>query len=205
MKYLLLIAGISLLICGIWLSVISLKLKDSQAKLNVKTIESGIAMKAYENAFKLIEGKRDTIAMLTDSIFGMNTEKGHIEIELNKSEARLNELLKNSKQVRVKKDTVKIVQNCDSIIDEMQGYYLPSENEYRRLQHIIDSLQETRHSKVDTVLDFDYALKTRIINDLRQAKTENYELNKTINKKEKQTIFAGIAGLIAGVLITIIK
>lgn len=140
---------------------------------------------------------------LRDSIFGLTVDKGHIEVELNKSRSQLDEMLKNNKQYKVKRDTIKQVSNCDSIVYLLGYNFLPISDTLQRLGEIIDSMKDRRFIYFDSMDTKHESIKILLTQDLITERTTNAVITNKLEKKKKQTLLSFIGGIIVGLITAI--
>ena len=154
----------------------------------------------YDSMYYEIAGLKEDKKVLADSIFAVRVEKGFVEIELNRSEAELSRLINNYRVSKVKRDTVMILRNADSVIHEMEGKYLPVSQVVFAMNYIIDSMQQVQLRFSDSIEGTHNNLINSISSDLHTERVNNQVLRDKANKKKKVPIFAAIGGFVAGIL-----
>lgn len=155
---------------------------------------------SLNNVIAILEVERDRIK---DSAFGLQVEKGRIEIELNKSQAEVKRLSSQTKQAKANKDTPAYVQNCDSLIAELEARYIPIVDTLREVDYGIINIMDAEIGTVDTLLQVTNAIKYRLKDDLFKERAQNDLLRNGLRSQKKRGPWLVAGGFVAGVLTAI--
>lgn len=188
------IIGLICAIAAIWFCLWLTSPNDDTRK-DIYYSQSVIDSLALENEYA--KSERDKFK---DSLFGLHVEKGFLEVQLNKSKSELDRLLTKHDHAKIIHDTTEIVQNCDSIIAELKGRYIPLSDSVQIYWLQIDSVNHNLDEKVDTILTTDAAIYKLKDNQVDVLIQQNESKPK---KKRKIPIISALVGFIAGVLTVI--
>lgn len=159
----------------------------------------------YDSMALEIESLKEKNESLCDSLFAAYVEKGHVEIELNKSQSEVKRLISKNRVIKIKKDTIELLQNCDSIVLAVENDYIPLIDTLRDRFESILSIQRSKDSINTARLDAEYSLRRMVSDDLFKEKVNNDVLRSSIKKGKKKTFIASagcfLAGLIGGILL----
>lgn len=146
----------------------------------------------YQKSQQDLVKTKKTIESLKDSLFGLKTERGYLEVELNKSKREVDEKSNNYDQAKKAKDTVKAIKICDSIVYNVIPVYWDRDADRSESQAKIERLTDSLVS----VTDIASAKKDTVI------AVANVEIKKL--KRQKRNIFVAIGAAIAMVITTFI-
>jgi len=170
-----------------------------------KQAEYSLLQKEYSKLYTERSLVKDTIERLNDSIFRLNTRLGITEIELNQKESRIREVSTAYQSAKIRRDTVSMVTNCDSIIGELNTDYI-AQNIYFRTQ--VDSIDNLYRKTYAEYIKLDSS--TSVIADslavvLIRCRSDKAILSDQIARKKKLPFLAAVGGFILGVLTTFAK
>lgn len=158
---------------------------------------------AYDSLEIELEYAKAEKDKLTDSLFGAQVENGRLEIELNKSNAEVGRLINQTRKAQVIRDTPKIVQNCDSLIAELEQRKLPVDSEYVLQQQVINDFRTKIANRLDSMYSTERNYRVRLQADVSKAYQINQSLQNDFKKARKHTAWMVAGGFVAGLLTTI--
>lgn len=142
---------------------------------------------------------KDKVYRLEDTVFSLRVDKGYMEIELNRSRVQLDNLVASGKKYRILHDTVSIVRNCDSIIDEVMTGYIPASEFVIQRANLIDSIQQVQMLFKDSIESSQSEYITILSERLSEKDKEIAVLVSKNRRQKKTSVFVAIGGFIVGV------
>jgi hypothetical protein len=147
------------------------------------------------------------IEELKDVAFGLSVEKGHVEIELNKSKSELQQQIdkaKKAKKTEYKELTFDQLKLDYDTLSENSYAFMSDFDTLQDINYIIDSVVRVKDAQTDTLIARqDWFIKA-LTKDVVNTTVENLQLRneKRAKKKKSALIAAGafVAGLVAGLL-----
>lgn len=194
------ILSVSIILVAIVLSFYLASLFSKDDSKVVVSNKGDLLVTSLTNEISKLKAKEE---LYKDTIFGLRVEKGHGEVELNKSRSEVDRLIAQSKKYRIIKDTALIVSNCDSIINEVLTSYIPASEFVMEISNVIDSMQQAQIQALDSIDAVNIYVRSVLKNDLYNEKMDNAMLRQDIKKKRKVPVLAAIGGFVAGILIVI--
>lgn len=194
------ILSVSIILVAIVLSFYLASLFSKDDSKVVVSNKGDLLVTSLTNEISKLKAKEE---LYKDTIFGLRVEKGHGEVELNKSRSEVDRLIAQSKKYRIIKDTALIVSNCDSIINEVLTSYIPASEFVMEISNVIDSMQQVQIQALDSIDAVNIYVRSVLKNDLYNEKMDNAMLRQDIKKKRKVPVLAAIGGFVAGILIVI--
>ncbi len=137
---------------------------------------------------------------LKDTIFGLRVDKGHSEVELNKSKSEIDRLTSKYNEAKKKKDTIRSIIIADSFFNAVNESYIPLSEYVIQRAEVIDSMQAVQLSIMDSIDLSNTYIRNKLIQDLFNERTSNAVLKDKAKKKNRQTIFASIGGFVIGIV-----
>lgn len=141
---------------------------------------------------------------LKDTIFGLRVDKGHSEVELNKSKSQIDVLTSKYNEAKKKKDTVRIIVIADSFINEVNESYIPLSEYVIRRSEVIDSMQLVQLNIMDSIDVSNTNIRNKLTHDLFSELTNNAVLRDKQSKQKKKPLIAAVLGFIAGIFSVLI-
>jgi hypothetical protein len=188
------ISGVLIAALVIWLGTVWWKYEPPD---NTQYVNNAI----YDSMKFEIQCLKADKSALSDSIFGYAVDLGYTEIELNRSKAEFDRLVSNYKGSKIIRDTIKQLQQCDSIIYEIESNYVPKSAAALGMAFIIDSMRQIQVHIGDSIEFKDNELINLLSKDILTERTNNAILTDKIKRKKKIPIFAAIGGFVAGILV----
>lgn len=88
----------------------------------------------------------------TDSLFRLKTEYALLTVEKNRSEEKVKRLSVNIKKGIATRDTVKVVQDCDSLVNELDHAYIKNQIRIEQLTDSANAFYESIIANKDSII-----------------------------------------------------
>jgi len=155
---------------------------------------------SLQNVISRLSCDKDKLA---DSLFGKEVEKGYLQVELNKSRSEVDRYISQHTENKIKRDTVKIVQNCDSLVNELNTTFIPTTDVIYSVDTSIQNLVHTAFIKTDSLLRFESEFRRKMGTELTWYKEDSKTFRANFNKAKKQKPWFAAGGFVLGILATI--
>lgn len=144
---------------------------------------------------------RDTVFALNDSLIRYRTEKGYLEIELNKKKQQVKSGVNNYKQAKENKDTIRAIIEADDVFLNVLPEYLEIDGKLIQVNDSTSFIVDNLLNVKDNVINDVQAANNSLAGDLLKCQQEKAQLkhqndivksDKKKNRRDK--VFAGLIG-----------